>query len=147
MGSLLAIIFVYIIYYLFSVNKYDKNGHYKDKDYKKNKKNKNKKKLTKQEVEELKKKDYDKLPNEVKYFVSKYRIDLDKVNLRGLLKMTGLVLGICIAAATLTVVTIFKNKDITLEIIVAFVIVLVLYLISLKIMGRYFEKKGLTKDE
>ena len=143
MGSLLAIILVYIIYYIFSVTRYDKNGHYKDK---KDKKSKGKKKLSKEEIKELKKKDYDKLPNEVKFFVAKYKIDLDKINIRGLLKMVGLVLGIDIAIATIIVVTIFKN-DITICIIVGFIIMLVLYLISLKIMSKYFEKKGLVKDE
>ena len=146
MGSLLAIIFVYIIYYIFSVTRYDKQGHYKDKKDKKNKKKNKNKKLSKEEIKALKKKDYEKLPNEVKFFVSKYKIDLDKVNIRGLLKMTGLVLGIDIAIATIIVVTIFKN-DITICIIVGFIIMLVLYLISLKIMGVYFEKKGLVKDE
>ena len=143
MGSLLAILLVYIIYYIFSVTRYDKSGHYKDKS---RRKGKGLKKLSKEEIKALKKKDYDKLPNEVKFFVSKYKIDLDKVNIRGLLKMVGLVLGIDIAIATIVVVTIFKN-DITIEIIVGFIIMLVLYLISLKIMGVYFEKKGLVKDE
>ena len=143
MGSLLAILLVYIIYYIFSVTRYDKSGHYKDKS---RGKGKGLKKLSKEEIKALKKKDYDKLPNEVKFFVSKYKIDLDKVNIRGLLKMVGLVLGIDIAIATIIVVTIFKN-DITIEIIVGFIIMLVLYLISLKIMGVYFEKKGLVKDE
>jgi hypothetical protein len=143
MGSLLAILLVYIIYYIFSVTRYDKSGHYKDKS---RRKGKGLKKLSKEEIKALKKKDYDKLPNEVKFFVSKYKIDLDKVNIRGLLKMVGLVLGIDIAIATIIVVTIFKN-DITIEIIVGFIIMLVLYLISLKIMGVYFEKKGLVKDE
>ncbi len=143
MGSLLAILLVYIIYYIFSVTRYDKSGHYKDKS---RRKGKGLKKLSKEEIKALKKKDYDKLPNEVKFFVSKYKIDLDKVNIRGLLKMVGLALGIDIAIATIIVVTIFKN-DITIEIIVGFIIMLVLYLISLKIMGVYFEKKGLVKDE
>jgi hypothetical protein len=143
MGSLLAILLVYIIYYIFSVTRYDKSGHYKDKS---RRKGKGLKKLSKEEIKALKKKDYDKLPNEVKFFVSKYKIDLDKVNIRGLLKMVGLVLGIDIAIATIIVVTIFKN-NITIEIIVGFIIMLVLYLISLKIMGVYFEKKGLVKDE
>ena len=144
MGSVLVILIVYIMYFLFSVNRYDKNGHYKDKDYKKNKNKK--KKLTKKEIEELKKKDYDKLPNEAKFFVSKYRIDLDKVNIRGLLKMLGLVLGICIAAGTLIVITALPNHP-NWQIVIAFIIVLVLFFISMKIMGRYFEKKGLVKDE
>ena len=143
MGSLLAILLIYIIYYIFSVTRYDKSGHYKDKS---RRKGKGLKKLSKEEIKALKKKDYDKLPNEVKFFVSKYKIDLDKVNIRGLLKMVGLVLGIDIAIATIIVVTIFKN-DITICIIVGFIIMLVLYLISLKIMSKYFEKKGLVKDE
>ena len=145
MGSLLAIAFVYIIYFIFTVNRYDKNGHYKDKKNKKDNKKKNKK-LSKDELEKLKKLDLEKLPNEVKYFVYKYKVDMDKINIRGMLKMIGLILGIDIAIATIIVVTIFKN-NITISIIVGFFIMLVLYLISLKILASYFDKKGLLKDE
>ncbi len=139
MGSLIIILIVYIIYFIFSVSKYEKDGHFKQK------KN-GKKKLTKKEIEELKKLDYDKLPAEAKYFVSKYRVDMDKINLRGLLKMIGLILGFNIAIATIIVITVIRDKP-TLQIVVGFVIVLVLFLISLKILSKYLEKKGVMKDE
>ncbi len=101
-----AFLFVYLIYYIFSVNRYDKSGHYKDKSKKYRDKNK---KLSPKEIKEQKKLDHDKLPSEVLVFVDKYKVDLDKVNIRGLLKMVGLMLGIEIAAVTLLVVIIFKN--------------------------------------
>lgn len=125
--TFITILIVYIIYYFVSVTRYDKSGHLK------NKKNN---KAT----------DYEGLPSEVKYFVTKYNIDLDKVNLRGVLKLIGLVLGIDIAILSLAVLLIFRNS-VVLQIIVAIILIIPLYLISLKFVGKYFKKKGLVKDE
>ena len=142
MGSFITIVLIYIIYYIFSVNRYDKNGHYKDKKYKYNKN----KKLSPKEIKEQKKLDHDMLPSEVMLFVDRYKIDLDKVNIRGLLKLTGLILGIEIAIVTLTVVIIFKEQ-IVISIIVGFILLMILYLISLKLLANIFKKKGLVKNE
>lgn len=139
MGTLLAIVFIYIIYYIFSVNRYDKNGHYKDKRFK------GKKKLSKSEQEELKKLDYDRLPGEVRVFVDLYKVDLDKVNIRGLLKLTGLILGMEIGAITILMVIIFKN-NILISVIVGFILMMILYLISLKLLANNFKKRGLIKN-
>jgi hypothetical protein len=86
------------------------------------------------------------LPSEVMLFVDRYKINLDKVNIRGLLKLTGLILGIEIAIVTLTVVIIFKNQ-IVISIIVGFILLMILYLISLKLLANIFKKKGLVKNE
>ena len=125
--TFITIFIVYMIYYFVSVSRYDKDGHLK------NKQNKNVK-------------DYDGLPAEVKYFIKKYKVDLDKVNLRGVLKLTGLVLGIDIAILSLIVLLIFRNS-VVLQVVVASLLIIPLYLISLKFVGNYFKKKGLVKDE
>ena len=140
MGTLLAIIFIYIIYYIFSVNRYDKNGHFKDKRYK------DKKKFSKKEEQELKKLDYDRLPGEVRVFVDLYKIDLDKVNIRGLLKLTGLILGIEIGIISITMYIIFRN-EILISVIVGFILLMIIYLISLKLLANNFKKRGLIKNE
>ena len=148
MGTLIAILLVYFIYFLFTVSRYDKNGHYKDKKEKyeeKFRRAKNKKKEQKKLINELKVKDYEKLPNEVKYFVNKYKVDLEKVNIRGLLKMTGLILALCIALSIIVIVLIIKVKNIILETVLCFVITMILYLISMKILANNFKKRGLIK--
>ena len=123
--TFITVFIVYIIYYVVSVSRYDKNGSLKNKQ----------KGMT----------DYDGLPSEVKYFIKKYNIDVDKVNLRGLLKLTGLVLGFNIAIVSIIVVLIFKN-NIILELLIGAIVIVPLYLISLKVLGNYFKKKGLVKN-
>lgn len=125
----IMVLIVYMIYYFVSVNRYDKSGNLKG--------NKNKKD---------KAINYEGLPSEVKYFIKRYNIDLDKVNLRGVLKLTGLVLGIDIAILTLLVILLFKDK-VVIELLVASLLIIPLYLVSLKFVGRYFEKKGLVKND
>jgi hypothetical protein len=148
MGTALAILFIYIIYFVFTISKYDKNGHYKYKNKNYEEELKKAKKKEKEElIKEMKKIDYDKLPSEVKFFVSSYKVDLDKVNIRGLLKMTGLIVALCIGVALLVILIAMNKQDVTISIFVGFVITMVLYLISLKLLGIYFDKKGLLKDE
>ncbi len=141
MGTLITIIFVYIIYYIFTINRYDKTGHYKNK-----KDKKSKKKLSPKDIKELKKLDHDKLPAEVKVFVDMYKIDLDKINIRALLKLNGLILGIEIALIAVTMAMIFNN-NITISIIVGFISLMIIYLVSLKLLANNFKKRGLVKDE
>ncbi|MBR6113000.1 MAG: hypothetical protein IKP79_00615 [Bacilli bacterium] len=124
----ITVLIVYIIYYFVSVTRYDKNGHLK--------KNKNNSKVS----------DYEGLPNEVKYFIKKYKVDLDKINLRALLKLTGLILGIDIAIVSIVLILIFKD-NLILILVIATILLIPLYLISLKILGNYFKKKGLVKNE
>ena len=123
--TIITIIIVYLVYYFVSVARYDKDGHLKNKT----------KGIT----------DYDGLPSEVKYFIKKYNVDLDKINLRGLLKLTGFILGIDIAIVSIIVVLIFKN-NVVLELLIASICIIPLYLISLKFLGKYFKKKGLVKN-
>ena len=125
--TFISILIVYVIYYFVSVTRFDKAGHLK---------NKGNRKIS----------DYDGLPSEVKYFVKKYKVDLDKVNLHGVLKLIGLVLGIDIAILSLIVLLIFR-KSVMLQVIVAALLIIPTYLISLRFVGKYFKKKGLVKDE
>ena len=123
--TFITILIVYLVYFFVSVARYDKNGHLKNK--------------TKGVS------DYDGLPTEVKYFIKKYNIDLDIVNLRGLLKLTGLILGLDIALISIPVVLIFKT-NVILQIVVSSLLIIPVYLISLKFLGDYFKKKGLVKN-
>ena len=125
LGTIITVLIVYIVYYFVSVARYDKDGHLKNKS----------KGVT----------DYDGLPSEVKYFVKKYDVDLKKINLRGLLKLTGFILGIDITIITLIVVLIFSS-NIILQLLVASICIVPIYLISLKFLGKYFKKKGLVKN-
>ena len=132
-GALAAV--MYVVYFIVSVTKFDKNGHVK-----RSKKDKKKKRS----AEEQRKDDFLSLPAEVKYFIRKYNVDLDKVNLRGVLKVVGLVLGVDIAIVTVVSVILFKN--LTYQMILAIVLIIPMYLISLKFLAKAFKKRGLIKD-
>lgn len=132
-GALAAV--MYVVYFIVSVTKFDKNGHVKRS--KKDKKEKG-------SAEEQKKDDFLSLPAEVKYFIRKYNVDLDKVNLRGVLKIVGLVLGVDIAIVTVVSVLLFKK--LTYQMILAIVLIIPMYLISLKFLAKAFKKRGLIKD-
>lgn len=133
----ICILIVYLVYYFVSVTRYDKNGHVKKKENNNSKKRKVDKNRYKVE-------DYMALPSEVKYFVKKYNVDLDKINLRGLLKLTGFVLGIDITIVTIFVLLVLES--VVWQVVVASILIIPVYLISLKFLGKYFKKKGLIKD-
>ena len=124
LATLLIIFIIYVLYYFTSVSRFDKTGHPK------------KKGIT----------DHDALPSEAKYFVEKYKVDKEKVNYKKMLKQIALLLGIDIAILSLAVLLIFK-ESVVLQIIVAVILIIPLYLFSLKFVGNYFKKKGLVKDE
>ena len=58
-----------------------------------------------------------------------------------------MILAFSIAVALIVILIALKNQEVTISIFVGFIITMVLYLIGLKIVGPYFKKKGLTKDE
>ena len=147
MGTVLTILVVYLLYFIFTISRYDKNGHYKNNKELAEKLEKAKKKDKEKIVKEMHELDYQKLPSEVKFFVTSYKIDLEKVNIRGLLKLSGMLLAFSIAIALIFILIVLKNQEVTISIFIGFVITMVLYLIGLKIVGTYFKKKGLTKDE
>lgn len=120
--TLVIVFFVYALYYVVTISRFDKTGH-----------------SVNREVS-----DYQALPSEVKYFVKKYKVDENKVNYRGVLKMFALILGINIAIVVIPVVLLIENE--VLQIVIAVVILFPLFLFSLKLLGNYFKKKGLVKD-
>lgn len=125
--SLVTIFIVYLIYFFFTVIKFDRSG-------------KIKKKGNKVDENVI----YMALPSEAKYFFKKYKLDIKRVNVRGFLKLIGLILGVDIAIVSIVVLSIFKN--VILQIIVATVMLIPIYLISLKILAKYFKKKGLIDN-
>lgn len=126
MINIVYVLIVYLMYFIISVKRFDKEGHYK----KKKKKN----------IE-----DYEALPSEVKFFITMYKVDLKKVNLRAVLKLIGLLLAIEIVVV-MFIVNLLIKKSIALQILASTFLLFPVYIISLKIVGNYFKKKGLVKN-
>ena len=124
---IITIIVVYLIYYLWIAYNFDKDGN----PIIRNKKNK------KKDVEK-------KMPSEVMLFVKKYNVDLDKINYRYFLQVIGLTVAIDFAIISNIVIRI---KTLWLQLVLIFVLVIGLTIVSFAILGRYFKKKGLTKNE
>ena len=121
-STILIVIVTYILYYFISINRYDKFGHSKKKNVS----------------------DYAALPQAANYFIDKYKIDQEKINFKALLKLIALVLGIDIAIMCIPVALLIKNE--ILQVLIGTLVLIPLYLISLKILGKYFKKKGLVKN-
>lgn len=124
-----TIVFIYMLYYIWIAFNFDKKGEQKVRG--KNKKNNEKK-------------DQKKMPSEVQFFVIKYNIDLDKVNYRYFLQLMGLVIAFDLSI----VITIMGFiKVLWIKLVVAFILMIVIVLLSFHLLGKYFKKKGLTKNE
>jgi len=124
LGMILSIVVIYLFYYIWIIINFDKNGNSKKKSKKKHHEKK--------------------MPVEIQYFVTKYNIDLDKVNYRYFLKLMGLVVAFDLSIVGSIIIYI---ETLWLQLLVGFVLVLVVVLISFKLLGNYLNKKGLTKDE
>ena len=138
-----TVLVVYLYYYLWIIRKYDEKGNRIIKEKKKKGKGKNKEK----EVENPKKKkevDQARYPSEVELFIYKYKIDLKKVNFRAMTKAIALICSIDIAL----VVTILSYIPLGMvwRLLIGAVIVFAVILISFSLLGKYFKKKGLTKN-
>ncbi len=131
MGIVLIVI-VYIVYYIVSIKKYDKNGHYK--------------KSKKDSINDVQLNDYLHLPSEVKVFILKYKVDLTKINIRGLLKLFGLVISLILTISLSLSILIIK-ENILLQSLGALVITMILYIIFLMCLGKYFRTHGLVKEK
>ncbi len=124
-----SIIVIYMLYYTWIVFNFDKTGKVK----------KRKKKQTKATKEDKKK-----MPNEVKFFVERYKIDLDKVNYRYFLQLIGLTVAfdLSIVIAVMDFISVLWIKC-----LVGFVLMIVIVLLSFRLLGNYFKKKGLVKND
>lgn len=126
LGMILSIVIIYFCYYIWIVSNYDKTGTLK------------KKKRAKRKNDEKK------LPAEMEFFVIKYNIDLEKVNFRYFLQLMGLVIAFDLS---IVIAIIIYIESLWLQLLVGFILVIGVVLISYKLLGNYFKKKGLTKDE
>ena len=95
-------------------------------------------------VRKASKKIQKKIPVEVEYLITKYNIDLKKVNYRSFLNTISITGSIIIA---ITALIIFNIENILLQLLVAFIVIIPLILIGFKLIGEYYKKKGLIKDE
>lgn len=130
---MLALIFsiaiIYLLYYIWIAINFDKNGEVRQ--------SKKKKGRPKKETK------VKKMPAEVEFFVIKYKIDLDKINYRYFLQLMGLVIAFDLGI----IATIISYIDeLWIQLLVGFVLIIVIVLLSFKLLGNYFKKKGLTKD-
>lgn len=85
-----------------------------------------------------------KKPIEVNYLVSKYNLDLKKVNYKSLLMVISIVSSLDISIIV-TLVLLINNY--LLELLVALVLVIPIILVSYSFVGKYYIKKGMIKDD
>ena len=115
--------FVFVLYYYFIMRKT------KEKKLKRGRKPK-KKKNTK--------------PVEVSLLENKYNIDLEKINYKKLLLIISLVSSLDITII-ITLVLIFDNY--IFKVLVGFILTFPIIFVSYEFIGRYYEKKGMTKND
>ena len=102
------------------------------KKYRKNKKNGKKKKI--KEKKEL---------AEIRFLVTKYKLDLDKVNYNKLLLVVSFVSSFDITLIV-TIITLFDSYLVSF--LLAAVLVLPIVLISYWLVYKFYEKKGMIKN-
>ena len=115
---------------------------------KKEKKNKKGKiiklKKSKKKNDSKKSDDDDKIPVEILYLVNKYHLDLEKINYKKLLYTVSIVASIDMAIA---MVVISPIKNIYLQILVGFLVIIPLILVTYNSIANYYIKRGLIKNE
>ena len=126
---IVTIILAYLVYYIFIIRKYDAHG----------------KKIVKEKKGNKKAVDVTRYPAEVELFIYKYKVDIKKINFRAMLKLLGLVCSIDIALIV-TILSFIKTDNMIILLLIGFVIMIPIILISYTLLGRYFKKKGLTKN-
>ncbi len=135
--AIISVFLVYFLYYIATISKYDRAGNLK----KSIKELKNDKKT----INDLEIDSYNGLPSEVKYFVRRYKIDLNMLNKKGLLKLIGAVLSIDVSLIIL-IMSLFIDSLI-IQMITTSILIIPVYLMSLKILGKFFKKKGWVKKD
>lgn len=126
----ISFLVVYLLYFVFIINKYDKSGNLKVK-----KKGKIKKFLVGSS---------DKLPSEVEVFVLKYHVDLKRVNKRFLISKVGLVCSLDIALI-IGILSYVPSDNIYVLLGIGLILVVPIILFSFYLLSLYFRKKGLVK--
>lgn len=129
---IITVIIVYLFYYIWIIRKYDKNGKLKVKT-----------KAKKGEVIELQE---PKIPSEIQILIVKYRLDMSKINYRGLLKVVGFVCAIDIAFIT-TIISLIKSDNMYILLGIGALLTIPTILISFALLGRLFKKKGLVLND
>ena len=95
-------------------------------------------------IRKAKRKKNPKEPIEVSYLVNKYKLDLEKVNYKKLLRVISIVSSFDIA---LVVALILLFKSFIVEIVVGFIAMLIIIFISYHLVYLVYKKKGMIKDE
>ena len=156
---ILTTLLVYLLYYVFMISKYDKNGKLKKKKkdsffsklFSKIKKflfeSKNEKeeilnrgrkpKKVREEQEDIK------IPTEVEILIAKYHIDLSKINYKKLLKIVGWMCSIDIGLI-IWIISFAPTDNIYIKLLIGGVLTIPVILLSYGIVGNYFKKKGLV---
>jgi len=88
--------------------------------------------------------DESKIPVEVEYMIKKYRLDLEKMNYGKFLNAISIIGSLDMAIA---VIVIFPIENIWLQLLVGFIVLIPLILITFRILGKYYIKKGYVKNE
>lgn len=118
----------YFIYYIVTIRKEKKKEKIKSGRKKKSKK----------------KADDGKIPVEVSYMILKYHIDLKKVSYLKFLHVLAITGSLDIA---LIVVIVSLIPSVVLEMVVGFFISIPIILLSYKVVGMYYQKKGMITNE
>lgn len=90
------------------------------------------------------KKKNDKYSVELIYIINKYKLDLNKINIKKLLRIICIVSSIDISF-TVLVIDIINN--IYLQILIGFIFIIPLIIITFGYIGNYYSKKGMIKNE
>ena len=94
-------------------------------------------------VNRVKKKKAKKYPMEVKYLIARYRLDMKKVDYPQLLQIVALVSSFDISL----IVTLASILDTYLwQMIIVIILVFPVIFVSYHFVGKFYKKKGMTKD-
>jgi len=96
------------------------------------------------EIRKVKKFNKKNLPIELKLFLNMYNVDLKKTSYLEIMKKIVFIIAI---DAGLVVLFTEKVDFILLKIIIAIPCVLILLIFSYKLLGYYYKKKGMIKNE
>lgn len=94
-------------------------------------------------VRKAKRKNSKKRPMEVNYLLSKYHLDLKKIDYKRLLLIVSLVSSLDISIIV-TLVLIFDSYFV--KFLVALLLVIPIIIVSYHFIGKYYQKKGMVKD-